>query len=81
MSMRVVNLRQRDDAKHVRMQEPTNGSVADQLEPEDGHFATLQQTAPLPLDLQPAVLRGRTLGVFGPDNWLRRIAQRIFLWT
>ena len=86
MSMRVVNFRQRDEARHVRMQEPAPGQLEDQAEPEDGHFAALQQAAPLPqnsedLDMQPSALRGRTLGVFGPHNWLRKAAHRIFMWS
>lgn len=81
MSIRVVNLRQRNEERHVHIEGP-----ASQEDTNEGrHFARLQD---IPSDLpdaeadfaEAAVLRGRTLGVFSPENWLRRGAHAVFLW-
>lgn len=83
MSMRVVNLRQRDDQRTTpaRPQE-----LGDEDEEEISHFAALQRMPAQPAGPEPdeppeaAALRGRTLGIFGPTHWLRKLAHKVFLW-
>ena len=100
MSIRVVNLKQRDDARHVRLYD-SNADDSEEIALDDtentryehdahfheGEAESEGQEDPLadeiPTDWAASIgsqLKGRTLGILGPESMLRRVALHILMW-